>query len=327
MFIPFNGCPHRCSFCDQRSITGEQRQPSPDDVRRTVEKALDSLKENSIHSELAFFGGSFTAIDRAYMISLLEATAPYIDRFKGIRISTRPDCIDDEVLTLLRSYKVSSIELGAQSMSDEVLTANDRGHTAEDVRTASKLIKRYGFSLGLQMMTGLYKSSDELDRQTASEFIALRPDTVRIYPTIVMKGTRLGELYEEGAYHPQELDSAVGLCADLLKLFEENDIRVIRLGLHDSDSLRRDMLSGPYHPSFRELCESRIMLDKVFALLDGREPGICKIAVNPRSRSKLTGNKKSNLNTLREQGYKITIVEDDSLTSGKIKLLPLAHIK
>ena len=321
MFIPFNGCPHRCSFCDQRSITGEQRQPSPDDVRRTVEKALDSLKENSIHSELAFFGGSFTAIDRAYMISLLDATAPYIDRFKGIRISTRPDCIDDEVLTLLRSYKVSSIELGAQSMSDEVLTANDRGHTAEDVRTASKLIKRYGFSLGLQMMTGLYKSSDELDRQTAMEFIALRPDTVRIYPTIVMKGTRLGELYEEGAYHPQELDSAVALCADLLKLFEENGIRVIRLGLHDSESLRRDMLSGPYHPSFRELCESRIMLDKVFALLDGREPGVYGIAVNPRSRSKLAGNKKSNLKALSERGYTLEITEDSSIHDLDVVLL------
>ena len=321
MFIPFNGCPHRCSFCDQRSITGELRQPSPDDVRRTVEKGLDSLKENSIHSELAFFGGSFTAIDRAYMISLLDATAPYIDRFKGIRISTRPDCIDDEVLTLLSSYKVSSIELGAQSMSDEVLTANDRGHTAEDVRTASKLIKRYGFSLGLQMMTGLYKSSDELDRQTAIEFIALRPDTVRIYPTIVMKGTRLGELYEEGAYHPQELDSAVALCADLLKLFEENDIRVIRLGLHDSESLRRDMLSGPYHPSFRELCESRIMLDKALELLDGREPGICKIAVNPRSRSKLAGNKKSNLKALSERGYTLEITEDSRIHDLDVVLL------
>ena len=321
MFIPFNGCPHRCSFCDQRSITGEQRQPSPDDVRRTVEKALDSLKENSIHSEIAFFGGSFTAIDRAYMISLLDATAPYIDRFKGIRISTRPDCIDDEVLTLLRSYKVSSIELGAQSMSDEVLTANDRGHTAEDVRTASKLIKRYGFSLGLQMMTGLYKSSDELDRQTAIEFIALRPDTVRIYPTIVMKGTRLGELYEEGAYHPQELDSAVKLCADLLKLFEENGIRVIRLGLHDSESLRRDMLSGPYHPSFRELCESRIMLDKALELLSGREPGVYGIAVNPRSRSKLTGNKKSNLKALSERGYTLEIIEDDCLSINDIVLI------
>ncbi len=321
MFIPFNGCPHRCSFCDQRSITGELRQPSHDDVRRTVEKALDSLKENSMHSEIAFFGGSFTAIDRAYMISLLDATAPYIDRFKGIRISTRPDCIDDEVLTLLSSYKVSSIELGAQSMSDEVLTANDRGHTADDVRRASELIKRYGFSLGLQMMTGLYKSSDELDRQTAVEFIALRPDTFRIYPTIVMKGTRLGELYEEGAYHPQELDSAVGLCADLLKLFEENGIRVIRLGLHDSESLRRDMLSGPYHPSFRELCESRIMLDKVFALLDGREPGVYGIAVNPRSRSKLAGNKKSNLKALSERGYTLEITEDDCLSINDIVLI------
>ena len=225
------------------------------------------------------------------------------------------------MLTLLRSYKVSSIELGAQSMSDEVLTANDRGHTAEDVRTASKLIKRYGFSLGLQMMTGLYKSSDELDRQTASEFIALRPDTVRIYPTIVMKGTRLGELYEEGAYHPQELDSAVGLCADLLKLFEENDIRVIRLGLHDSESLRRDMLSGPYHPSFRELCESRIMLDKALELLSGREPGVYGIAVNPRSRSKLTGNKKSNLKALSERGYTLEIIEDDCLSINDIVLI------
>lgn len=321
MFIPFNGCPHRCSFCDQRSITGEQRQPSPDDVRRTVEKALDSLKENSIHSELAFFGGSFTAIDRSYMISLLDATAPYIDRFKGIRISTRPDCIDGEILSLLKRYNVSSIELGAQSMSDEVLTANDRGHTAEDVRTASKLIKRYGFSLGLQMMTGLYRSSDELDRQTAIEFISLRPDTVRIYPTIVMKGTRLGELYEEGAYHPQELDSAVKLCADLLKLFEENGIRVIRLGLHDSESLRRDMLSGPYHPSFRELCESRIMLDKALELLSGREPGIYGIAVNPRSRSKLTGNKKSNLKALSDRGYTLKITEDSSIHDLDVVLI------
>ena len=290
-------------------------------MRRTVETALDSLKENSIHSEIAFFGGSFTAIDRGYIISLLDATAPYIDRFKGIRISTRPDCIDDEVLTLLKSYKVSSIELGAQSMSDEVLLANDRGHTADDVRKASEWIKSYGFSLGLQMMTGLYKSSDELDMQTAREFIALQPDTVRIYPTIVMRGTRLGELYEAGVYQPQDLDSAVESCADLLTLFEENDVKVIRLGLHDSESLRRDMLSGPYHPSFRELCESRIMLKKLTALLDGKPSGEYRVAVNPRSRSKLAGNKKININMLREQGYDITIVEDDSLTSGEMTLL------
>lgn len=321
LFIPFNGCPHRCSFCDQRSITGEARQPSDDDVRRTVEAALDSLKENSKYSEIAFFGGSFTAIDRGYMLSLLEATAPYIDRFRGIRISTRPDCIDEEVLSLLKSYKVSSIELGAQSMSDAVLTANDRGHTAEDVRKASQLIKSFGFESGLQMMTGLYKSSDALDRYTAEEFIKLQPDTVRIYPTVVMRGTKLGELYEAGAYKPQNLDSAVELCAGLLTLFEENGIKVIRLGLHDSESLRRDMLSGPYHPSFRELCESRIMLKKMIALLEGKPSGTYRIAVHPRSRSKLTGNKKSNLTAMRERGYAINIFEDDRLALSDVILV------
>ena len=290
-------------------------------MRRTVETALDSLKENSIHSEIAFFGGSFTAIDRGYMISLLDATAPYIDRFRGIRISTRPDCIDDEALTLLKAYKVSSIELGAQSMSDSVLLANDRGHTADDVRKASELIKSYGFSLGLQMMTGLYKSSDELDMQAAREFIALQPDTVRIYPTIVMRGTRLGELYEAGVYQPQDLDSAVELCAELLTLFEENGIKVIRLGLHDSESLRRDMLSGPYHPSFRELCESRIMLKKLTDLLDGKPSGNYRVAVNPRSRSKLAGNKKSNLTAMRERGYSLDIIEDDCIDPTDVILV------
>ena len=177
LFIPFNGCPHRCSFCDQRSITGKQYQPTADDVKRTLTTALDSLKENSIHSEIAFFGGSFTAIDREYMLSLLKATAPYIDRFRGIRISTRPDCIDEEILSLLKTFRVSSIELGAQSMSDMVLTANDRGHSAANVRTASRLIRDFGFELGLQMMTGLYKSTPESDTETARQFIALRPDT------------------------------------------------------------------------------------------------------------------------------------------------------
>ena len=247
------------------------------------------------------------------MLSLLEATEPFIDRFRGIRISTRPDCIDEEVLSLLKSYKVSSIELGAQSMSDEVLRVNDRGHTADDVRRASALIKDYGFDEGLQMMTGLYGSSDALDRYTAEEFIKLRPDTVRIYPTIVMRGTKLGEMYEAGVYQPQDLDSAVELCAELLTLFEHHGINVIRVGLHDSESLANDRLAGPYHPSFRELCESRIMLKKLTALLEGKPSGTYHIAVHSRSRSKLAGNKKSNLTAMRERGYSFNIIEDDRL--------------
>ena len=247
------------------------------------------------------------------MTSLLDATAPYIDRFKGIRVSTRPDCIDSDVLALLRSYRVDSIELGAQSMSDDVLEANDRGHTALDVERASALIKDMGFELGLQMMTGLYKSSDELDRYTAERFIALSPSTVRIYPTIVMRGTRLGELYQAGLYEPQGLDDAVCLCADLITRFESAGIRVIRVGLHDTDTLRRDMLAGPYHPAFRELCESRIMLDKAVSLLSAAEKRENTLRVSPKCRSKMTGNKKSNLAALSKLGYDIRIIEDDTV--------------
>ncbi len=254
------------------------------------------------------------------MLSLLDATVPYIDRFKGIRISTRPDAVDGEVLALLRDYRVTAVELGAQSMSDTVLSANDRGHTAEDVRTASRLIQRYDMELGLQMMTGLYQSTDALDRATAEEFVRLRPGTVRIYPTIVMRHTRLGELYESGEYTPQTLDSAVDLCADLLTLFGESGIKVIRAGLHDTPSLRADMLAGPYHPAFRELCESRIMLRKATELLRDKPRGEYVLAVNPRSRSKMTGNQKSNLFALQKRGYDIRITEDNSLSDFEIDL-------
>ena len=255
------------------------------------------------------------------MLSLLEATRPYIDRFKGIRVSTRPDAVDDDILSLLGEYHVTAIELGAQSMSDEALSLNDRGHTADDVRSASRLIKSRGFELGLQMMTGLYGSSDELDMYTAREFIALSPATVRIYPTIVMRGTRLGELYQSGLYRPQELDSAVTLCASLLTEFSAAGVRVIRVGLHASPTLERDMLAGPYHPAFRELCESRIMLDRATALLSDKPRGEYRVAVHPRSRSKLSGNKRSNLIALESRGYILKTTEDDSLDPLQVVLV------
>lgn len=321
LFIPFNGCPHRCSFCDQQKITGKAYQPTPQDVKDAIETALISLKENSIHSEIAFFGGSFTAIDREYMISLLDATVPYIERFQGIRISTRPDCIDEEVLSLLQPYRVTSIELGAQSMSDKVLSANDRGHTADDVRSASQLIKSYGFALGLQMMTGLYQSTPESDIATAEAFIALQPATARIYPTIVMKGTRLGELYEAGVYQPQDLNSSVELCSKLIRLFEENNVRVIRVGLHDSESLKENCLAGPYHPAFKELCESRIMLEKAISLLSDKEKGKYTLCVHPKCRSKMTGNRKGNLIALKDLGYEITVMEDERLNNLDVEIV------
>lgn len=255
------------------------------------------------------------------MISLLKATRPFIDKFRGIRISTRPDCINEEILSLLKSYNVTSIELGAQSMSDEVLSANDRGHRAIDVIFASKLIKDFGFSLGLQMMTGLYKSTAETDRYTAQKFISLKPDTVRIYPTVILRGTKLELLYNSGEYVTQSLDEAVDLCSELLVDFEKAGISVIRLGLHHSESLESEMVGGVYHPSFRELCESKILFDKLFLLLKNEKTfGEHTVSVSPKCVSKLIGNNKSNLNRLNELGYRIKIIQDNDIPIMEVVL-------
>lgn len=256
------------------------------------------------------------------MVSLLDATVPYIDRFHGIRISTRPDFIDDEILELLRSYRVTSIELGAQSMCDEVLIANNRGHSSSDVIKASELIRQYGFSLGLQMMTGLYMSDDDRDEYTAHQFINLCPDTVRIYPTIVMKNTMLGEKYLSGEYKPQTLDDAVSLCSRLLRLFYQNSVNVIRLGLHDSETLVRDKLAGPYHPSFRELCESKLLFD-VFcekAEKAGINGGDVTVTVNPRSVSKFVGQKRTNMKALEDRCFNVRIETDSNVDIYDLKL-------
>lgn len=319
--MPHNGCPHQCSFCNQKSIVGQAYQPTKADVVSAVETAICSLKENTINAEIAFFGGSFTAIDREYMLSLLEATAPYIDKFKGIRISTRPDCINAEILDLLKKYKVTSIELGAQSMDDAVLKANNRGHSSADVVFASKLIKDYGFSLGLQMMTGLYESTYEKDLYTASQFIKLKPDTVRIYPTIVMKHTELERLYRSGEYLPNTLETTVDLCSKLLCMFSENDISVIRLGLHHSESLDNDMVAGAYHPAFKELCESKIMLDKALYILKGvNAEDEIKLYVSPSCVSKMIGNKRCNIAKLNESGYNVKIIQSNKVPYMEVAL-------
>ncbi len=322
LFIPHNGCPNQCSFCNQRSITGKQYQPTACDVDSAVQ---ESLSKGGHGYEIAFFGGSFTAIDRGYMISLLKAAHKYVKsgEVMGIRVSTRPDAINGEILDILRHYGVTSIELGAQSMCDDVLTANRRGHTSDDVRTASRLIKAYGFSLGLQMMTGLYKSTDEKDIFTAREIASLHPATVRIYPTVTLERTPLDELYRSGEYVPAKLDDSVRLCAYLLKYFRDESIEVIRLGLHYSDDLVRGMVYDNYHPAFRELCESRLMLDEFKRIVGDMElDGETKLTVyvNPRCVSKLVGQKKSNLKEMEQMGYSVRIKQDGSVPLYDIKI-------
>ena len=250
------------------------------------------------------------------MISLLKSVQPYVENFQGIRISTRPDCIDEEVLKILKTYGVTSIELGAQSMDDAVLIANNRGHNSEDVRKASELIKSYGFSLGLQMMTGLYKSTLKKDIYTAKSFIKLKPDTVRIYPTVIMKDTDLADFFLSGKFKPYTLRQSVDLCAKLIMMFEKESINIIRLGLHYSESLVINSYGDNYHPAFKELCENKIFFDEFLKKADINKN--FTVFINEKSLSKFYGQKKSNILKLTEMGYSFNTEFDNTL--GKYDL-------
>ncbi len=316
VFVPHIGCPNRCSFCDQRSITGSHRAPSPEDVVTAVRNAIKSKKFDPANTEIAFFGGSFTAINRTYMLHLLETASFFVEKeiVSGIRISTRPDAIDEEILELLKKNHVKAIELGAQSLDDRVLLMNNRGHTAEDVIKASEMIKNAGFELGLQMMTGLYGDDDETARETARKIIEIKPETVRIYPTVVLRNTDLAALYIDCKYNPQTLDQAVILASELYDMFTLAGIKVIRLGLHSIEE--GSYISGPWHPAFSELCQSNIYLDKFTKTLV--EKGKYNLYVNPAEVSKAVGQKRKNLKVLAEKGFKCRIKADKDLAAQQV---------
>ena len=295
VFIPHMGCPNACSFCNQRTISSTAHAPSPDEAEDIIRGAYEYMSpEKRRNTEIAFFGGSFTAIDREYMISLLEKADRYItceNGFCGIRISTRPDCIDEEILMLLKKYHVTAIELGAQSMNDRVLEMNMRGHTSEDVRRSAAMIKSYGFELGLQMMVGLYGSSPADELYTMNEIVRCAPATARIYPVAVLEGTKLAELYKEGKYKLYPFDECVKLCAEIYSTFVKNNIRVIRMGLHAEDGVEQNAVAGFYHPAFGEIVRTEIIRKIIEENLTEGE-NLCEAP--PRLTSSLSGYKRSN---------------------------------
>lgn len=323
LFVVHRGCPHMCSFCNQRSISGSQKDITPDDVHSAAQTAIATLSEReAAGGEIAFFGGSFTMVERDYMISLLRAAYEYIEKgiFKGIRISTRPDGISDEICTILKNYGVTAVELGAQSLDERVLALNERGHTAKRVEDACRMLKKYGFEVGLQMMTGLYGSKDADSLETAEKIVALAPDTVRIYPTVVIKGTKLHDLMLKGEFIPKGINETADLCAKLIPMFENAGIKVIRVGLHSGGGVEEGFAGGAYHPALREICEGRIYYNNALSELQKQPQGKYILCVNPKEISKMTGQKKENLTKLRETGYDCTVSACDGLPKYGVEI-------
>lgn len=321
-FIPHIGCPNRCSFCNQSAISGVKDIPNGDFVRKTLASALKNMSSDAIsNSEIAFFGGSFTAINREYMIELLNAANEFIGQkmFGGIRVSTRPDAIDDEIVSILKKYNVRSVELGAQSMNDDVLRKNFRGHTSEDVIKSSEVLRENGFSLGLQMMTGLYGDTEIESENTAKKLISLKPSTVRIYPTVVLKDTYLEKLYYSGDYEPLNVEESIVLCAKLVEMFEENNVNVIRVGLHDQTDVKEKFVAGAYHPALGELIYGEIYYNKILRLLKDKTEA--KIYVNPSIVSQVIGQKRRNIVRLNKLNYNISVIPDKNLKIGEIKVI------
>lgn len=313
-FIPHLGCPHCCSFCSQRKISGTEETPSYENIKKTCEESLGYIK-NPEDTEIAFFGGSFTALPEWQMTEFLESVKEYIGegKFCGIRISTRPDAIDEHICDILEKYHVTSVELGAQSMDDGVLAMNERGHTSEQVENAAKLLKERGFSLGLQMMTGLWGSDADKDIETAVKLAKLEPETMRIYPTVVIENTKLADVFREGKYSMMTFEKMAELCAYLLEFFENKNIKVIKCGLHAEKSVEENMIAGYYHPAFREICESLVFRRKFEEFIENNsEMKEITFLVDRKNVSKAVGQKKSNIKYFNDKGVKIKIKGTES---------------
>jgi histone acetyltransferase (RNA polymerase elongator complex component) len=318
IFIPQVGCPHQCVFCDQQRISGKRQVPGPEEVSRIILRNLETIPEENAHVEIGFFGGSFTGLDRLLQREYLSVAARFLhpaSRIRGIRISTRPDYIDRNRLLLLREYGVTTVELGAQSMDEEVLKKSGRGHTVTDTINASRLIREMGFSLGLQMMVGLPGDTIEKSDLTARTISRLGANCARIYPTLVIKGTALAAMYLKGDYRPLEQDEAVQWCATALRILEGAGVRVIRVGLPPSEGLLagNDLLAGPFHPSFRELVETALWKDEFKELLSSVYSGPVTIHVGSGQFNVAIGHRASNKKILEEKFSRVAFRKDEVL--------------
>jgi len=264
IFLPYAGCKHRCIFCDQPGSTGVAERPTPEKLDEIIR---DYLKTSSEY-EIAFYGGTFTGLDVKTQEGYLKIVEKWIrkGKIRYIRISTRPDEIDENISKFLKENHVRVIEIGVQSMDDRVLEASRRAHTAEDSARAIKILKKYGFEVGAHLMTGLPKSTYESDIKSAKIVADLGVDTARIHPTLVFRNTELHRMMEKGRYVPLSIEEALERTADMLAIFECKGIKVIRMGLHVPVELRKNIAAGPFHPSFGDMTRSYLMRKMILFL-------------------------------------------------------------
>lgn len=322
IFVPHEGCPFDCVFCNQRRITGADTSMTAEKVEETIKSYLSTILKGERRVEAAFFGGSFTGISAAKQEMLLSVAYKFVKsgEIDGIRLSTRPDYISEEIIDRLLKYGVTTVELGVQSMDNGVLKASGRGHTKDTVISAVSLLKKYPFKLGLQMMTGLPCDTTEKSVETARQIAELEPDFVRIYPTLVLKDTYLEKMYLSGEYKPQTLAEAVDALKRILPVFAEKNITVIRVALAVTEEIQEGgaVVAGPFHPAIRELAEGEIYFDKMCEILD-KDRSFKAFSVNEREISKAVGNARINEKRIFEKyGIKIKFKPSKTLKNGEI---------
>ena len=331
VFVPHLGCPNDCIFCNQKSISGQKKNITKEDAKKIIDEFIEGIKDKQGEKEIAFFGGSFTAIEESKQEELLNLAYEYIKAGKvnSIRISTRPDYIDKTILKRLKKYKVKTIELGVQSANNYILERAGRGHTYEDVQKASKLIRRYGFKLGHQMMVGLPESTITDEINTAKALIKLKPKMVRIYPVLVIKGTKVEIEYQEGTYKPLTVVQAVETCKELVRMFDNKNIDIIRIGLQNTDEIsdpenkESEVVAGPFHPAFRQLVESAMWYDAIVNKIKKLNAKVkeVEVTVNPIDVNNVIGHKKENVQKLKDT-YDVDLVikQDEKIKQGKSKI-------
>ncbi len=331
VFVPHLGCPNDCIFCNQKSISGQKKNVTKEEAKKIIDNFLKNIKDKDAKKEIAFFGGSFTGIDENVQEELLQVAYEYIEKGEvdSIRISTRPDYINKEILKRLKKYKVKTIELGVQSANDYILGRANRGHTFKDVEKASKLIRWYGFNLGHQMMVGLPESNRIDEINTAKALIKLKPKMVRIYPVLVIKGTKLEKEYNEGIYEPLSIVQAVESCKQLVRMFTDKKIEVIRVGLQNTDEIcnpgnkESEVVAGPFHPAFGQLVESSMWYDAIVEKIKKLNVKVkeVEVTVNPIDANNVIGHKKENVIKLKDT-YEVDLIvkQDEKIKQGKSKI-------